>query len=81
MIPPYIPVINMCILSMIYRETEILFPFMTVREHKVKNNTRTVRRGNGKRKGTNADIMAEIFGEKEKCSRIIFKSLQCVHTT
>lgn len=60
------PIINMCILSMICRETVILFPLMAVTECKIKNNTRTVRRGNGERKGTsaNTDIMTEILGEK-----------------
>lgn len=56
----------MCILRVICRETVILFPLMAVREYKIKNNTRTVSKGNGERKGTNAntDTMTEILGEK-----------------
>lgn len=66
MTPPYIPIINMCILSMICRETVILFPLIAVGEYMIKNNTRTVSRGNGERKGTNVntDIMTEILWEK-----------------
>lgn len=66
MTPPYIPIINMCILSMICRETVILFPLIAVGEYMIKNNTRTVSRGNGERKGTNVntDITTEILGEK-----------------
>lgn len=50
MTPPYMPIINMSVLSMICRETVILFPLMAVREFKIKNNTRTVRRGNGEKR-------------------------------
>lgn len=62
------PIVNICILNVICRETVILFLLMAVREFKIKNNTRTVRRGNGERKGKNAntDIMTAILGEKIK---------------
>lgn len=68
MTPPYMPIVNICILNVICRETVILFLLMAVREFKIKNNTRTVRRGNGERKGKNAstDIMTAILGEKIK---------------
>lgn len=51
---------------MICRETVILFPLIAVGEYMIKNNTRTVSRGNGERKGTNinTDIMTEILWEK-----------------